>query len=89
MSGVIETLPPYLREIFIETVGAINQELLLALQATDEPTWEQREAVMDILLDAFLDNLEPNDEPTEKGKLIDDALGAFNMRWLVDKRPPY
>ena len=27
-----------MRGIFIETVGAIDQELLLALQATDQPT---------------------------------------------------
>ncbi|MFZ0666238.1 MAG: hypothetical protein WAM97_10810 [Acidimicrobiales bacterium] len=84
MSGVIDALPLDMREIFIETVGAIDQELLLASQATDDPTREQRKAVLDLLYTEFCRHLKPDDEPTERGKLIDNTLGAFLLRWTIE-----
>ncbi|MCL4449091.1 MAG: hypothetical protein M1483_00990 [Actinobacteria bacterium] len=83
MSNVIQALPSDMQEIFVETMGAIDPELLLALQATDEPTRAQRMAVLHVLSTEFCRHLQADNEPTERGKLIDNTLGAFLLRWPI------
>jgi hypothetical protein len=34
-----------------------------------------------VLTEAFVDHLGPGDEPTPHGVFIDDAMGAFLLRW--------
>jgi len=84
MSDVIQALPSDMQEIFVETVGAIDPELLQALRAADEPTRAQRMAVLHVLSTEFCRHLQPDDEPTERGKLIDNTLGAFLLCWPIE-----
>ncbi len=84
MINVVQTLPFGMQAIFVEIVGVIDHELLVALQTTEEPTRAQRVAVENILCAEFCRNLQPDSEPTERGKLIDDTLGAFLLRWPIE-----
>lgn len=84
--NVIEGMPAEYRSIFVEILGRRDPELLSAL-SVGEPSREQREAVEDILADEFTDNLGPGHEPTARGALIDDALGAFLLRWPIEREP--
>lgn len=79
-----EQMPEGCRAILNEIIGRRNPDLLAALSVR-EPSREQREAVEDILADAFTDNLGPGHEPTERGVLIDDTLGAFLLRWPIER----
>ena len=83
VSNVLDSLPKSARPLFIEVVGAHDKELLSALLASEEPGSGQRMAVLDILSDAFSLELQPDDEPTERGRNIDDLLGAFLLRWPI------
>jgi hypothetical protein len=44
----------------------------------------ERLAVEDILSAAFTTCLQEDDEPTRRGRDIDDLLGAFLRRWPID-----
>jgi hypothetical protein len=81
---VIEALPPRYRGIVVELLDDRAPDLLAALRTQAKPTLVQQEAVLEVLADAFVDHLGPWDEPTPRGALIDDALGAFLERWPAE-----
>jgi hypothetical protein len=83
VNNMIDSLSASERSLFIDVVGAQDEELLSALLASVEPGTEQRRAVLDILSDAFSLELRPDDEPTERGVQIDNLLGAFLLRWPI------
>ncbi len=85
MSGVVDSVPEEMRELFAEIIGRRDAKLYFDLCNTEKPTPIQLEEVMDILLDEFLRNLQTDYEPTKRGKAIDDLLGAINMRWIIQK----
>ncbi|WP_116201536.1 hypothetical protein [Amycolatopsis circi] len=81
MSTVMDSLPDRFRPIVTSLLKQRDPELLTAFQAQEKPTLDQQEAMIDVLGDAFTEHFGPGHEPTEQGKLIDDALGAFLTRW--------
>jgi hypothetical protein len=84
VTNAIEELPSEFRDVVVELLGQRNPDLLSALQARTTPTLEQQEAVIDVLGDAFTEHLGPGHEPTARGVLIDNALGAFLTRWPAE-----
>lgn len=83
MSNVIESLPEGMRALFLEIIGRADVGLLSALEDDDEPTQAQRATVEDILSKEFANSLRADYEPTARGKVIDDLLGAFLLRWPI------
>ena len=87
VTNVVDSLPLQLQPLFVEVVGAADPELLRSLRSHAEPTPDEIKAVQDVLLNEFCCNLQPDDEPTERGCQIDDLIGAFVMRWPYSPRP--
>ena len=85
MVNVVESLPSQLQPLFVEVVGAADPELLGSLRSHAEPTPDEIEAVLDVLSNEFCCNLQPDDEPTERGCQVDDLIHAFVLRWLIQK----
>ncbi|MEU4247727.1 hypothetical protein AB0F15_09970 [Amycolatopsis sp. NPDC026612] len=83
-STVIGALPRRYRGIVVELLGDRAPDLLAALRTQAKPTLAQHEAVLEVLAGAFVDHLGPWEEPTPRGALIDDALGAFLERWPAE-----
>ena len=63
---------------------SVDPQLLLAMQAQDEPTRQQRQAVVSILANVFSKNLGQDHEPTSYGKKVDELLGVFLIEWHID-----
>jgi len=92
MSNVVERLPQEMQSLFAEVVGAADPMLLSSLFRAENPSRAERVAVHEILTEEFSRCLQLNYEPTERGRRIDDMLGAFLLRWPVRgewfKTPP-
>ncbi|WP_338595498.1 hypothetical protein [Saccharopolyspora sp. SCSIO 74807] len=84
MSNVIDSLPPELQDVFTAVLDEHDSDLLNSLRASSEPSQDERETVEDILSDAFTEHIDDDGEPTERGRLIDDALGKFLLRWPIE-----
>jgi hypothetical protein len=84
MTSVVESLPAEMRRLFAEVIGGKDVALLSSLLAHPEPDLAERLAVEDILSAAFTTCLQEDDEPTRRGRNIDDLLGAFLRRWPID-----
>jgi hypothetical protein len=84
VSNVLDSLPAQYRPLFTEVIGGEDRALLASLSTRDEPSRDERLAVLDILSNEFSRNLLPDDEPTQRGRDIDDALGAFLLRWPLE-----
>jgi hypothetical protein len=84
VSDVLDTLPAQYRSLFIKVIGEEDGALLASLGSHDEPSQEERRAVLDILSTEFSRNLRTDDEPTERGRDIDNMLGAFLLRWPIE-----
>ncbi|MGW5724070.1 hypothetical protein ACWEVP_48450 [Amycolatopsis sp. NPDC003865] len=85
MSNVIDEVPSEFRDVIVELLSEREPELLSALRAQEKPNLDQQEAVIDILGDAFTEHLGPGHEPTARGVLIDNALGAFLTKWPAEE----
>ena len=83
VSNVLDTLPPEFQALVTEILGERDGSLLAALRGSEEPSQAERSAVEDILSNEFCRNLGPDDEPTPRGRDIDNALGAFLLRWPI------
>ena len=84
MSTVLETIPERFRAVVTAVLTQRDPGLLLAFRTRERPTLSQQEHLLDVMSDEFAQHLGPGDEPTELGKLIDDALGDFLTRWPGD-----
>lgn len=84
MSTVIASLPAEHQGVIVEVLRANSPELLTALLSHDVPTRDEREDVEDILSTEFTRHLKPDYEPTERGVAVDNALGAFLLRWPIE-----
>ncbi|PKV97294.1 hypothetical protein ATK30_8269 [Amycolatopsis echigonensis] len=80
-STVLDSLRNRFQPIVTSLLEKHDPELLAAFRVQDKPTLDQQEAMIDVVGDAFSEHFGPGHEPTEQGKLIDDALGAFLTRW--------
>lgn len=85
MSNVVDSLPAEVRQIFVEVIGEHSPELLTALRSTNAPSVDDVQTVEDILSEEFCLNLDEDDEPTPRGALIDNAIGAFVQRWKIER----
>lgn len=85
MSTVFDSLPEKFRAVYLDEIGAKDPALLTRLLSTDAPSRTDREAVEEILSDSFTHHLNDDYSPTESGAMIDDALGAFLLRWPIDR----
>jgi hypothetical protein len=86
VSNVLDALPSQMRSLFAEIIGGTDANLIAQLEAEEEPTLEERGQVEDILSGEFCrSGLRSDDEPNDRGKLIDDLLGAFLLRWPIDQ----
>jgi hypothetical protein len=54
------------------------------LRSHEEPSRQERIIVEQILSNEFSYNLGPDYEPTARGRDIDNALGAFLLRWPIE-----
>lgn len=84
MINVIDSISDEYRPIIVEILGERAPDLLSSLRSRKKPTLEEQELVTDILADAFTEHFGPGHAPTERGVLIDNALGAFLTRWPVE-----
>lgn len=84
MSNVIDSLPPGREDVFTAVLDEHDSDLLSSLRVTSEPSQDQREAVEDILSDAFSNHIGEDGEPTDYGRLIDDSLGRFLLFWPIE-----
>lgn len=82
MTTSLDIFEPDHRELFVSVLEARDQELLGSLGDTADPTEDQRRRVLDILSDEFTKHVGPPDwEPDERGKVLDDILGTFLLRF--------
>lgn len=73
MSNVLDSLPPEVQDVLTAVLDERDSALLNPLRASSEPGQDEREAVEDVLSDAFSEQIGDDGEPTERGRLIDDA----------------
>lgn len=83
VSNVVDSLPVEMRDLFVDVIGTQDGGLLSSFRAHAEPTQFERIAVEKILSDEFSSHLRHDYEPTERGRAIDNLLGAFLLRWPI------
>lgn len=84
MNSIINEFPSNMQVLLAEIIGQNDQGLLAALRDAAEPDPDQRRAIEQILSDEFTCHLGGDYEPTERGKAIDNILGAFLLHWPID-----
>ena len=77
VSNLVDTFPP-------QVIAEKDPDLPASLRGHDVPSREERRGVEEILSTEFSRNLEANFEPTQRGRDIDNMLGAFLLRWPIE-----
>lgn len=83
MTSVIDSLPARMRELFADVISAHDSGLLAALMSHEVPSVDEQGVVENILSNEFSSELGEDWEPSDRGKQIDDMLGAFLLRWPI------
>ncbi len=83
MSNVLDAIPPEFRAIIVEELTHRHPNLLDELRGTQEPTNDQSDTVVDVLSDAMSPHFGPGHIPNERGKAIDNAIGAYLLAWPI------
>jgi hypothetical protein len=83
MNNVLDAIPPAHRTVIVDELTRLNPDLLDELRETQEPTNEQSDAVVDTLIRAMSENFGPGHIPNERGKAIDNAIGAYLLAWPI------
>lgn len=81
MSNAVDTFAEPYRATLVEIVGADAPELLAALRETDAPSQDQKEALEQVLLNTFLSELGPDDEPSERGRRASRTIAMIYELW--------
>lgn len=81
MSDVLDAVSPESRAVIVEELARRDPALLAELRATQEPSNDQSRAVADLLIHAMIKNFGPDQVPNERGKAIDNAVGAYFLAW--------
>lgn len=84
MSTVLDSLPEKFDAVYVNEIGTKDTDLLARLLSNDAPSTSDREAVEEVLSASFAHHLNKDYSPTETGAIIDDALGAFLLRWPIE-----
>ncbi|HWC79338.1 MAG TPA: hypothetical protein VG756_05170 [Pseudonocardiaceae bacterium] len=82
--NIIDEIPEPHRTIIIEVLEDKDPQLLETLRTSAPPTFDVWLGVTDTMIDAMSEHYGPGHEPDETGKQIDNALGAFMLRWPSD-----
>lgn len=85
MRSVLDSLPEMFRTVYVRELGAKDPDLLERLLSADVPSRKDREAVEDILSRSFMHHLNQDHSPTSTGVEIDNALGAFLLKWPIER----
>jgi hypothetical protein len=83
MSNVLDAIPPAHRTVIVKELARLNPDLLAELRGAQEPTNEQSDALVDTLIRAMSENFGPGHIPNERGKAIDNAIGAYLLEWPI------
>lgn len=83
MTNVVEALPAEVQTVFVDVLAERDAALLSSLRTQTEPSREERATVEELLSDEMSKHLGPDYEPTDRGRAIDDAIGAFLTRWPI------
>ncbi|MGH3439126.1 MAG: hypothetical protein ACRDRN_22025 [Sciscionella sp.] len=86
---MIDSVPEKHRDTFVQILKERNSTLLAELRAQEKPTLDQADTVTDIFASSLIANLDENDDPTEWGVKINDALGVFVSAFPSDELPDY
>lgn len=81
MSNVLDAVPPEHRAVIIDELKRLNPTMLAELRATQEPSSEQTRAVVDVLINEMMNNFGPDWQPNERGRAIENAIGAYYSAW--------
>ena len=83
MSNVFDAISPESRAVIVEELTHRNPALLAELRSIQEPTNDQSDAVVDLLVSAFSENFGPDQVPNERGLAIDRAIGSYLLAWPI------
>lgn len=83
--NVVDEVPEPHRTTLMAVLEEKDPDLLEALRVTPVPNFRQWRGVSRAVLRAMSDHYGPGHEPDETGKAIDNALGAFFLRWPNDE----
>lgn len=82
--NIIDEIPEPHRAIIVAVLEDRDPKLLETLRASSRPTLSEWETVEDTMIEAMSEHYGPGHIPDETGKQIDNALGAFMLRWPND-----
>jgi hypothetical protein len=85
LSGAYALLEPAVGALVMEILGRRSPELSEQLAHSAVVSSEDAEEVQWILYDEFADQLGEDSEPSAYGKIVDNALGAFVARFIIDR----
>ncbi|WP_375487934.1 hypothetical protein [uncultured Mycobacterium sp.] len=83
MSDVFDAIPPEPRTLILDELTRRNPALLAELRATQKPTNDQSDAVVDVLSDALMKTFGPDWTPNEYGLAIERAIDAYLEAWPI------
>lgn len=83
MSNVFDAISPEFRALIVEELARRNPDLFDELRKTQAPTNDQSDAVVDALFHAMSEHFGPGHIPDERGKAIDNAIGAYLVAWPI------
>jgi hypothetical protein len=85
VSNVLDAISPEPRAVIEEELARLDPVLLAELRGTKEPTSDQSDAVADTLYLAMSENFGPGHIPNDRGKAIDNAIGAYLLVWPINR----
>lgn len=85
VTNALDVLAGQHRKVIIDILSEKDLALLDSLRSHERPTSDEQEQLTEILADAFSENLGPGHIPTDRGVLIDNALGDFLTQWPAEK----
>jgi hypothetical protein len=83
VSNVLDALPAEHRALIEDELTRGNPALLEELRGAQKPTNDQSHAVVSALSRAMNPHFGPGYVPDERGKAIDNAVGAYLLAWPI------
>jgi hypothetical protein len=83
VSDILDAIPPDSRAVIAGELSRCDPALLAELSGTQEPTMDQRDAVVQLLVRAVIKNFGPDQVPNEHGLAIEHAIDAFLEVWPI------
>jgi hypothetical protein len=83
VSNILDAITAEHRAVIVEELTCRDPRLLAELSGSEKPTNDQSDAVVDVLSDAMSPHFGPGHIPNERGKAIDNAIGAYLLVWPI------